>query len=181
VGRLTVLSGPSGVGKGTVVAAVRRRHPEVWVSTSVTTRRPRPGEIEGQHYRFVDEDGFSRLVDDRELLEHASFGGHRYGTPRAPVMEQLKLERPALLEIDLQGARQVRATMPNARLVFLAPPTWEELIRRLTGRATESEADVTRRLQLAKDELAAVDEFDRTLINRNVEATADELVALMFE
>ena len=96
-------------------------------------------------------------------------------------MEQLQLERPALLEIDLQGARQVRATMPNARLVFLAPPTWEELIRRLTGRATESEADVTRRLQLAKDELAAVDEFDRTLINHNVEATADELVALMFE
>ena len=151
------------------------------MSTSVTTRRPRPGEIEGQHYRFVDEARFSRLVNDRELLEYASFGGHRYGTPRAPVMEQLQLERPALLEIDLQGARQVRAAMPEARLVFLAPPTWEELIRRLTGRATESEADVARRLLLAKNELAAVDEFDRTLINHDVDDAADELVALMCE
>jgi guanylate kinase len=176
-----VLSGPSGVGKGTVVAAVRRRHPEVWVSTSVTTRRPRPGEIEGQHYRFVDEQGFSRLVADEQLLEHASFGGHRYGTPRAPVLAQLQQDRPALLEIDLQGARQVRASMPDARLIFLAPPTWEELVRRLTGRATESEADVARRLQLAKNELAAVGEFDRTLVNHDVDAAADELVTLMCE
>jgi guanylate kinase len=164
-----------------VVAAVRRRHPEIWVSTSVTTRRPRPGEIEGQHYRFVGEDDFSRLVDGQELLEHASFGGHRYGTPRAPVMEQLELDRPALLEIDLQGARQVRESLPGAQLVFLAPPTWEELIRRLTGRATESAADVARRLSLAKNELAAVDEFDRTLINHDADAAADELVALMCE
>ncbi len=181
MGRLTVLSGPSGVGKGTVVEAVRRRHPEVWVSTSVTTRHPRPGEIEGQHYRFVDEGSFEGLIKAGELLEHASFGGHRYGTPRAPVQAQLELGRPALLEIDLQGARQVRAYMPEARLVFLAPPTWEELIRRLTGRATESADDVARRLTLAKNELASVDEFDRTLINHDVDAAADELVALMFE
>ncbi len=151
------------------------------MSTSVTTRPPRPGEIEGKHYHFVDEDQFSALVDAGELLEYAHFGAHRYGTPRAPVLQQLALGRPALLEIDLQGARQVRASMPEARLVFLAPPTWEELIRRLTGRATESAEDVARRLAVARSELAAVDEFDRTLINYDVDAAADELVALMFE
>lgn len=177
--RLTVLSGPSGVGKGTVVAALRRRHPGIWVSVSVTTRAPRPGEVDAEHYHFVDDRRFSELVDAGELLEYATFGGHRYGTPRAPVMNQLAAGRPALLEIDLQGARQVRKSMPDARLVFLAPPSWEELIRRLTGRATEPAHVVAERLALAQGELASVDEFDRTLINHDVDSAADELVDLM--
>ena len=135
--RLTVLSGPSGVGKGSVVAAVRRSHPEVWLSVSVTTRNPRPGERDGEHYHFVDEVEFDRMVAAGEFLEYASYAGNRYGTPRAPVLERLEAGIPALLEIELQGARQVRAAMPDAWLVFLTPPSWEELVRRLTGRSTE--------------------------------------------
>jgi guanylate kinase len=181
VHRLTVLSGPSGVGKGSVVAAVRRRHPDVWVSVSVTTRAPRPGEVDGEHYHFVDEKRFSELVDAGELLEYATYGGHRYGTPRAPVLEVLGSGRPALLEIDLQGARQVRASMPDANLVFLAPPSWEELVRRLTGRATESDANVAERLATAREELEAFGEFDYQLINDDVESAADELVDYLFE
>ncbi len=179
--RLTVLSGPSGVGKGSVVAAVRRRHPEVWVSVSVTTRKPRPGEVDGEHYHFVGEQRFSELVDDGELLEYASYGGHRYGTPRAPVLEHIGGGRPALLEIDLQGARQVKASMPEARLVFLAPPSWEELVRRLIGRGTESDDKVAQRLAAARDELAAFEEFDHQLVNHDVQAAADELVNYMVE
>jgi len=151
------------------------------VSVSITTRAPRPGEVDGEHYHFVDEKQFSELVEAGELLEYATFGGNRYGTPRAPVMQQLAQGRPALLEIDLQGARQVRASMPDARLVFLAPPSWEELIRRLTGRATEPPHVVAERLTVAQSELASVDEFDRTLINHDVDAVADELVDLMVE
>ena len=122
--RLTVLSGPSGVGKGSVIAAVRRRHPQVWLSVSATTRAPRPGETEGVEYHFVDDAEFARMVDAGELLEHASYAGSSYGTPRVPVEEQLARGVPALLEIELQGARLVRAAMPDARLVFLAPPSF---------------------------------------------------------
>lgn len=179
--RLTVLSGPSGVGKGSVVAAVRRRHPGVWVSISVTTRAPRPGEVDGEHYHFVGEQRFSELVASGELLEYATYGGHRYGTPRAPVLEHIASGRPALLEIDLQGARQVKASMPEAQLVFLAPPSWEELVRRLNGRATESDDNVAERLAVARGELAAFDEFDHQLINDDVESAADELVNYMVE
>jgi guanylate kinase len=181
VRRLTVLSGPSGVGKGSVVAAVRRRHPEVWVSVSVTTRDPRPGEVDGEHYHFVDEQRFSALVEAGELLEHATYGGHRYGTPRAPVLEHLTGGRPALLEIDLQGARQVKASMPEACLVFLAPPSWEELVRRLIGRATESAEKVQERLAVAREEMAADREFDLQLVNHDVDDAADELVNYMVE
>ena len=177
--QLTVLSGPSGVGKGSVVAAVRRRHPEVWVSVSVTTRAPRPGEVDGEHYCFVDEARFSELVDDGELLEYATYGSHRYGTPRGPVLQQLEAGRPALLEIDLQGARQVRTSMPEAQLVFLAPPDWEELVRRLTGRATESAEVVEQRLSIARDELAVAREFDKQLVNHDIDAAADQLVNWM--
>jgi guanylate kinase len=179
VARLTVLSGPSGVGKGSVVAAVRRRHPEVWVSVSVTTRAPRPGEVDGEHYTFVDDQLFDGLIASGELLEFATYGGHRYGTPREPVVRQLEQGRPALLEIDLQGARQVRASMPEAQLVFLAPPDWEELVRRLTGRATESAAAVEERLAIAKSELAVAPEFDLQLVNHDVDAVADQLVDWM--
>ena len=132
--RLTVLSGPSGVGKGTVVAEVRRRHPDVWVSVSVTTRRPRPGELDGVHYHFVDDAEFDRLIATDGLLEWAEYAGNRYGTPAAPVRDRLATGAPALLEIELQGARQVRARDAEAQLVFLAPPSWAALVSRLAGR-----------------------------------------------
>jgi len=177
--RLVVLSGPSGVGKGTVLAAIRRRHPDVWLSVSVTTRPPRPGETEGVEYHFVDDAEFDRLVAADELLEHAEYAGFHYGTPREPVLRRLSAGISALLEIDLQGARQVRERMPEALLVFLAPPSFEELARRLSGRGTEDPERVRRRLDLARIELAAEDEFDTVVVNDTVESAADRVVAFM--
>jgi guanylate kinase len=177
--RLTVLSGPSGVGKSTVVAHMRKEHPEVWLSVSATTRRPRPGEQHGVHYFFVTDEEMDKLIANGELLEWAEFAGNRYGTPRAAVLEHLEAGVPVLLEIDLQGARQVRESMAEAQLVFLAPPSWEELVRRLTGRGTESPEVIERRLGAAKTELAAEPEFDTTLVNTSVEDVARELLALM--
>ncbi|MBF4769872.1 guanylate kinase [Nocardioides agariphilus] len=178
--RLTVLAGPTAVGKGTVAADVRLHHPEIWISVSATTRRPRPGEQHGVHYLFVSEEEFDRMVEADELLEWAVVHkAARYGTPRAPVEAALDEGRPALLEIDLQGARQVRERMPEARFVFLMPPSWDELVRRLVGRGTETEAERERRLETARDELAAESEFDATVVNHEVHAAAEELVALM--
>ncbi|MEU9333429.1 guanylate kinase [Streptomyces sp. NPDC048290] len=177
--RLTVLSGPSGVGKSTVVAHMRKEHPEVWLSVSATTRRPRPGEKHGVHYFFVTDEEMDKLIANGELLEWAEFAGNRYGTPRTAVHERLETGEPVLLEIDLQGARQVRGSMPEAQLVFLAPPSWEELVRRLTGRGTEPPEVIERRLDAATTELAAEPEFDTTLVNTSVEDVARELLALM--
>ncbi|MEV6054969.1 guanylate kinase [Streptomyces sp. NPDC052107] len=177
--RLTVLSGPSGVGKSTVVAHMRKEHPEVWLSVSATTRKPRPGEKHGVHYFFVTDDEMDKLIANGELLEWAEFAGNRYGTPRAAVLERLEKGEPVLLEIDLQGARQVRESMSDARLVFLAPPSWEELVRRLTGRGTEPPEVIERRLEAARTELAAEPEFDTTLVNTSVEDVARELLALV--
>lgn len=177
--RLTVLSGPSGVGKGTVVAHLRRHHPEVWLSVSVTTRPPRPDETDGVQYRFVSAVDFDRLVGEDQLLESAEYAGHRYGTPRAPVEERLAGGQPALLEIELQGARQVRARMPDALLVFLAPPSVAELERRLTGRGTEDAEVIRRRLARAREELAAEGEFDEIIVNSTVPEAAGRLVTLM--
>ncbi|MET9969816.1 guanylate kinase [Streptomyces sp. NPDC006356] len=177
--RLTVLSGPSGVGKSTVVAHMRKEHPEVWLSVSATTRKPRPGERHGVHYFFVTDEEMDKLIANGELLEWAEFAGNRYGTPRAAVLERLEAGEPVLLEIDLQGARQVRESMAEAQLVFLAPPSWEELVRRLTGRGTEPPEVIERRLDAAKVELAAEPEFDVTLVNTSVEDVASELLALM--
>jgi guanylate kinase len=177
---LTVLSGPTAVGKGTVTAALRVAHPEVFVSVSATTRPPRPGEVDGVHYLFVSSDEFDELVSTGLLLEWAVVHGvHRYGTPRAPVVAALEAGRSALLEIDLQGARQVRHSWPEARFVFLAPPSFDELQRRLVGRGTETAEQRERRLQTAHAELAAAAEFDATVVNVSVEQAVEDLVALM--
>ncbi|GAB3674988.1 guanylate kinase [Angustibacter aerolatus] len=175
-----MLAGPTAVGKGTVSATVRARFPQIWLSVSATTRPPRPGETDGVHYLFVDDDRFDEMVAAGELLEWAVVHRRaRYGTPRRPVEEALAAGRPALLEIDLQGARQVRASMPDARFVFLAPPSWDELVRRLVGRGTETPEERERRLSTARDELAAEPEFDVTIVNDDVERAAGELVRQM--
>ncbi|ANH39434.1 Guanylate kinase [Nocardioides dokdonensis FR1436] len=178
--RLLVLAGPTAVGKGTVAAAVRELHPDVWISVSATTRSPRPGEVDGVHYRFVDDAQFDRLVAAGEMLEWAVVhGAARYGTPRGPVEEALGAGRPSMLEIDLQGARQVRTTMPDALFVFLKPPSWDELVRRLVGRGTETPEERERRLVTAREELAAEPEFDVTIVNHEVHSAAHDLVTLM--
>ena len=177
--RLTVLSGPSGVGKDSVIELIRARSPWVWLSVSVTTRPKRPYEVDGVHYHFVDRPEFERLIRSGRLLEWAEFAGNLYGTPRAPVEARLRAGEPVLLKIDLQGARQVRRSMPEAQLVFLAPPSWEELERRLTGRGTDSPETIRRRLAHAREELAAESEFDVTVVNDNVERAAEELLRLL--
>jgi len=176
---LVVLAGPTAVGKGTVVAELRRLHPEVWVSVSVTTRPARPGERHGVDYLFVDDAEFDRLVATGELLEWAELhGSHRSGTPRGPVDDVLAAGGKALLEIDVQGARQVRAVRPDAVLVFLVPPGWDELVRRLVGRGTESDAQRQHRLATARTELAAANEFDVTIVNVDVRQAAEDLFAV---
>ncbi len=178
--RLVVLAGPTAVGKGTVAADIREHHPEVWISVSATTRRPRPGEVNGVHYWFVSDEEFDRMIAEDDLLEWAVVHGtNRYGTPRQPVDLALASGHPAMLEIDLQGARQVRETMPEALFVFLEPPSWEELVRRLVDRGTEEQAERERRLATAREEMAARTEFDVSIVNREVHAAAEELVALM--
>lgn len=178
--RLTVLAGPTAVGKGTVAADIRANHPEVWISVSATTRAPRPGERNGVHYWFVSDAEFDQMIANGDLLEWAVVhGSQRSGTPRQPVLDTLAAGRPALLEIDLQGARQVRTMMPDALFVFLAPPDWDELVRRLRGRATETDQQQTRRLETAQVEMAAEKEFDVTIVNTDVHTAAEELVALM--
>jgi guanylate kinase len=167
------------VGKSTVATHVRDHHPEVWLSVSATTRRPRDGETNGVNYWFVSGEEFAGLVERGELLEYAQFAGNYYGTPRAPVAERLAAGTPVLLEIELHGARQVRASAKDALLVFLAPPSWEELVRRLVGRGTESADVIARRLETAQVELAAQSEFDAVLVNDDVEPAAARLVALM--
>jgi guanylate kinase len=178
--RLTVVSGPTAVGKGTVVGRLREEHPEVFVSVSATTRPARPGEADGIHYLFVTDADFDRLIASDALLEWAVVHGvHRYGTPREPVKRALADGREAILEIDLQGARQVRQACPEARFVFLAPPSMDELVRRLVGRGTESEEQRARRLGTARAELAAQMEFDHVIVNREIGQAVDELVALL--
>lgn len=178
--RLVVLAGPTAVGKGTVSSHIREHHPDVLLSVSATTRPPRPGETHGINYFFVSDEEFDRLVAAGEMLEWATVhNAYRYGTPRGPVEEALSAGRSVLLEIDIQGARQVRRAMPEAVLVFLLPPTWEELVRRLIGRGTESTAEQQRRLATARVELAAQEEFDFRVVNSEVGQAAAEVVDLM--
>ena len=178
--RLTVLAGPTAVGKGTVSGFIRDNYPDVSLSVSATTRAPRPGEIDGVHYYFVSDEEFDRKIAAGELLEWAVVhNSYRYGTPRPPIDAALAEGKRVLLEIDLQGARSVRREMPDALLVFLLPPTWEELVRRLTGRGTENAEEQQRRLDTARVELAAQDEFDARVVNSEVSKAAREVVELM--
>jgi guanylate kinase len=167
------------VGKSTVVAAIRRDCPEIWLSTSVTTRRPRPGEVHGREYYFVSEHEFGEMASTGRLLEWARYAGNFYGTPAGPVAERLDAGSPGLLEVDVVGARQVRQAVPGALLVFLAPPSWEELVRRLTARGTEPQDVIRQRLEAAREELLAEDEFDITLVNTSVPDVCAQLVALI--
>jgi guanylate kinase len=177
---LTVLAGPTAVGKGTVSTYIRDHYPQVWLSVSATTRPPRPGEIDGVHYFFVSPGKFDDLVAKGSMLEWAVVHGrNRYGTVRDTVERAMAEGKSVLLEIDLQGARQVKQTMPDANFVFLAPPSWDEMVRRLVGRGTETPEEQQQRLETAKLELAAEPEFDHTVINDDVKRAAEELVSLM--
>ncbi len=178
--RLVVLAGPTAVGKGTVSRHIRENYPDVLLSVSATTRPPRPGEVEGEHYYFLSDAEFDAMIERGEFLEHAVVhNAFRYGTPRPPIDAALAEGRSVLLEIDLQGARAVRQQMPEALLVFLLPPTWEELVRRLVGRGTEDAAEQARRLDTAKVELSAQDEFDVKVVNGEVGQAASEVVELL--
>lgn len=177
---LTVLAGPTAVGKGTVVAHIREHFPTIRHSISATTRPPRPGEVDGKDYFFVSDEQFDRMLASDELLEWATVHQqHRYGTPRRPIEAAAAAGERVLLEIDLQGARQVRHSMPNARLIFLAPPSWDELVSRLVKRGTENEEERARRLETAKLELDAADEFDVIIVNESVQLAAESIVQLM--
>lgn len=178
--RLVVLAGPTAVGKGTVSRHIRETYPDVLLSVSATTRPPRVGEFDGEHYYFVSDAEFDGMIARREFLEHATVhNAYRYGTPRPPIDRALAAGKSVLLEIDLQGARAVKEAMPEALLVFLLPPTWEELVRRLVGRGTESAEEQARRLDTAKVELAAQDEFDVKVVNHEVGQAAREVVELL--
>lgn len=175
-----MISGPTAVGKGTVVANLKERHPEVFVSVSATTRPPRPAEVDGVSYNFITEEQFDQLIENDGLLEWATVHGvHRYGTPRAPVMAALEAGKTVILEIDLQGAEQVRHTMPEAKWIFIEPPSWGELVRRLTGRGTETDEQQRRRLETAREELARAESFDYVITNDKLETAVDDLVALL--
>jgi len=178
-GRLVVLTGPSGVGKGTVVAQLRRLRPDLWVSVSATTRQPRDGEVDGVAYHFWSDERFARSIAEGGFLEWAEFAGNRYGTPRAELERRLGAGEAVLLEIELQGARQVRAALPEALMVFLTPPSFADLEARLRGRATEDEAAITRRLERAREEMSAAAEFDAVVVNDDVVRAARELVDLL--
>jgi guanylate kinase len=179
--RVVVLSGPSAVGKSSVVRCLRDRIADLHFSVSATTRSPRPGEVDGVDYLFVTPERFQRLIDDGELLEWADIHGglHRSGTLAGPVREAVKAGHPVLIEVDLAGARAVKAAMPEALSVFLAPPSWEALESRLVGRGTESAEVMARRLDTARAELAAQDSFDTVVVNAQLESACAELVSLL--
>nr|AUG32752.1 Guanylate kinase [Paulinella longichromatophora] len=179
VSRLTTLTGPSGVGKGTLIKNLVERHPSIWLSVSATTRLPRKGEINGKDYLFLTDEKFNNNIKAKKLLEWAKFSGNFYGTPKEPVVMQLGLGRPVLLEIELEGARQIRDSLPTSFQIFIAPPSFEELELRIRSRKTESEASINKRLSQAKVEIESRNEFDAVLINRSLDDTLHQLERLM--
>mgnify|MGYP000075280747 FL=1 len=177
---LTVIAGPTAVGKGTVVSYIKEHYPNVHISVSATTREPRPGEVDGINYFFLSHSEFDELIQSGEMLEYAVVhGSNKYGTPRKPVEEALAKGLLVILEIDIQGARQVKQAMPSAKTIFIAPPSWDELVRRLTSRGTESAEEQAIRLNTARLELAAQSEFDHVVINDEVARCAREVVELV--
>jgi guanylate kinase len=179
-GKLIVLTGPSGVGKGTLLRSLLRRHPELYLSISVTTRAPRPGEVHGQNYYFVTRAEFEQMVMSQQLLEWAEFAGNYYGTPRQPVEEQIRQGNWVVLEIELQGARQIFQSLPDTLGIFILPPSMAELEHRLRSRAQDSEEAILRRLERAKTEVTAADEFDICVINDDLDRALDRIEAALF-
>ncbi len=174
-----VISGPSGVGKSSVVRRLLALQPSAWLSVSATTRAPRAGEVDGVDYFFVDDDRFDAMIAGDELLEWAQFAGHRYGTPRSAVAEHRAQGRPVIMEVEVQGATQIRQALPEAQHVFLLPPSMDELRSRLAGRGTEDSEALARRLAVAEEELAAAHQFDHRVVNADVEDTAGALLPLL--
>ena len=179
-GRLIVLTGPSGVGKGTLVRSLLQSHPELYLSVSVTTRSPRPGEINGKNYYFVNREQFEQMIAQEQLLEWAQFAGNCYGTPRQQVEEKIQQGKSVLLEIELEGARQIRTSFPQAMRIFILPPSMQELEQRLRGRGQDSEEAITRRLRRAEEEINAAGEFDFKIVNDNFETALKDIEAALF-
>uniref|UniRef100_B8HWL2 Guanylate kinase n=1 Tax=Cyanothece sp. (strain PCC 7425 / ATCC 29141) TaxID=395961 RepID=B8HWL2_CYAP4 len=179
-GQLVVITGPSGVGKGTLLRSLLQHHPELFFSISATTRAPRPGEVQGQHYYFVSHEKFEQMLAEGELLESAQFAGNSYGTPRQPVENQIRQGKQVILEIELEGARQVRHSYPQALQVFILPPSLEVLEERIRGRGQDSEAAIAKRLARAQEEIAAADEFDLQIVNDDLATALAQLEAALF-
>ncbi|MBC5795488.1 guanylate kinase [Sphaerospermopsis sp. LEGE 00249] len=180
-GKLIVLTGPSGVGKGTLMQKLLQLHPELYYSVSATTRSPRPGEINGQNYYFITRSQFEKLVAQGELLEWAEFAGNYYGTPRAAVLEQIQSGKLVILEIELEGARQIRTSYPNALSIFILPPSFSELEKRIRGRGQDSQEAIARRLNRAQEEIEAAAEFDIQIVNDDLETALNQIEAVLFE
>jgi len=179
LGNLTVLTGPSGVGKGTIVRKILDSHSDVWLSISATTRKPRSGEIEGEDYFFLNKKNFQEIIDSEGFLEWASFSNNYYGTPKKIVKEKIEQGINVLLEIELEGARQIRKSFPEALQIFIAPPNLYELEKRIRGRGTETEEAIRDRLAIANKELIAKEEFDAVVINEDIEKAFIEIEGLM--
>ena len=180
LGKLIVITGPSGVGKGTLVSLLLQRHPQLKLSISATTRQPRPGEVDGVNYFFLSKKDFETAILNQELLEWAEYAGNYYGTPKAQVVEQIKLGNYIILEIELAGARSIANIFPEARRIFVLPPSIEELEQRIKGRGTNSEESIAKRLEIAENEISAKDEFDFQIVNDNLEKAIAQLETAIF-